>query len=88
MKWVILILLIGCTSTKTTVIIDSRGSYVKGGDGKGYLTSCVWKRNGIVLSTKFYDTITVSGSGVINYEIILKDDKGNMASENKTITVR
>ena len=88
MKWFAIILLIGCTSTKTTVIVDSRQSYITGGDGHGYFTAWEWKRNGQILSTKPYDTITVEGIGTFTYTFTITDNLGQSKSESKTVKAR
>lgn len=49
MRWLVLILLCSCNviqarKTTTTVLLDSSGSYIKGGDGKGYFTDWSWKQ--------------------------------------------
>jgi len=88
MKWLLFILLFAsCTSAKTLVVIDARQSYVSGGDGHGYLTSWEWKRDGVILSRKPYDTITIEGAGTFTYTITLTDNSGQIKSENKTVTV-
>lgn len=88
MKWQIIILvqillLFSCTATKTTVILDSSKSYLTGGDGQGYFTAWIWKRNGIIVSKKPIDT--VSGIGKI-FEFTITDNLGN--SKSQTITVK
>ncbi len=53
MKWLLVIvpiIICSCTTVKearkttTTVVLDSSGSYIKGGDGKGYFTMWNWKQ--------------------------------------------
>jgi hypothetical protein len=80
--------LFSCTATKTTVVIDCRGSYVTGGDGHGYLVGYEWKRNDAVLSRKPYDTVILEGSGTFTYTITLTDNLGQTKSESKKITVK
>lgn len=87
-KLIPLLFLFSCTAAKTSVIVDSQASYITGGNGKGYFTAWQWSRNGKVLSTKPYDTLTVQGSGTFTYTFTITDNLGQTKSESKTITVK
>lgn len=79
MKKLFLILFIaGCTSTKKTFVIDSRASYITGGDGKGYFTNWVWKKDGKVVSVKPHDIIKTNGKG--KYIFTITDNLGQKDS--------
>ena len=99
MKYLLLILLIGCTTSKKviptpilhTIILDGTNSKIINGDGKGYIQSFQWKQiQGSIFpieNPSLVKTQTNVASGTYAWELTGIDNLGNTGKDTFRITV-